>query len=166
MGKKATIVTKIAGLTDGGENTAAEVRALLTEFLDDVFTTPVYDTLISQTYITAVPHPEISSGSLKAYIWIRQIGGQIRMDGYFHNESASVLNNTIIFQFKDNDFVPDDRNDPTESAPFLTHGIGTDTTGQRVRFVIGKIDGVNVFKIEGQMTFAKTYFSVTYDQKQ
>ena len=141
-------------------------REVGTALSDSVFNTPVNDNLTSQTYITAVAHPEITTGTLIVDIWFSQVGGKIFLEGMFHNNTASALQNTVLFEFKTSNYSPDDRENPLTSLPYLFAGVATDTDGNRVRFSLGKIDGVDKFKIDGQMTFKKSYFRIEYDQKQ
>jgi len=172
MGKKATLVTKIAGLTDGGLNTAAEVRALLTEFLDDVFTTPVFDNLTTQTNIVTTALPGGTSGTLTANICFRQIGGQIRIDLIINNATSSALNGFNLFSFKPdaggyiNNFMPSDIEDPATGLPKISTQRGFNGTSTIAQFAIGWISGTPVLKCYGQLPFGITTLDMIYDQKQ
>lgn len=143
MGKKSSLTAKIAGITDGGANTAAEVRALLTEFINDTFSTPINDSLIIQSQITAIPNPDILSGSAFLNIWFKRVGNEVIISGRMENQTSGPLTPyKMAFIKADSEFLPDDRTDPVTGAPYVFRFDAESVNGEKVRMCVRTVSEV------------------------
>lgn len=101
MATKSTLTTAISGFTNGGENTAAEFRTFMTDFLDSVYPEPVNESSASTSLTTA-----LNSSSLTYQLRFSKVGRHCRLVGFFKNFSAAT-GNINLFRFGDNEYKPE-----------------------------------------------------------
>ena len=170
MGKKQSIIDKITGLGTGEPNTAAEVRALLTELVNDGFPTPIREKY--QTPVYTVP---MQPGTdIRYEVQLSLLNNQAIMKGYMINLTETTYYSIPFFKFPPTVEVDGDTIEnpfyPAELDNYNPRCIGSDGgySGEPVLvdFEIRKnVFGDMVFKSASYFPFTRSYFELIYDVK-
>lgn len=148
MAKKSVLVSAINGFLVIVVN-ILKVKGSFTEIINSVYAPTHYDNLVLQEQITAIPNPDILSGTLRLNLFLKRLGNEVIVTGRINNDTSGIVNNSKIFSINaDSEYFPDDSLDPSTAAPiiFRLYAKGRALSGSEVKLIIRVEDGVAYFQ--------------------
>jgi len=168
MATRASLETKIAAFTDGGENTAAEFRAYATELLNDVYPTPITETGTGSDVNTIL----LAASSYTAEVTLTKIGRRVFVEGWLRNITGTSVSSANILEFLTDEFIPTDAN--ISGLPTMARSTGKTPNGTLCDIAIGwaVVGGEPTPILRVETLFApntsptsKYYFQMSYNVK-
>lgn len=142
MSTKASIATKITGLQSGQLNTAAEVRSLDTDLLNELFPTLINVISSSTTYATPTSNTDYPYSLL-----VSKNGGKVSVNGIVKNASGQDFSSMNIAEITDAELLVSDAQ--INGAPVQYKArIKNAVTGHIATLVVKDVAGVTRLRVE------------------
>jgi len=104
---------------------------------------PVNDSLLIQENITAIPNPNIFSGTVGLNLWLKRIGNEVVVSGSIINSTPSGLAPYRLASINlDSEFLPDDREDPVTELPYVFRFDAVNASGDIIRMCVRTVADV------------------------